>query len=85
VWAADQAEALGADLNTGKGAPWRKKFASDKTQAFARNMGLQPEGHTDLAGRWVCTERAGDLSDRVSVVLGSRRIDPLVKAVRSRG
>lgn len=82
VWAGDLATDLGADLNTSRKASWRKKKASDALVSFARNLGLKPEGHTDLSGLFVCTEKMGDLSDRVSLVVGSNRIDPVVSAVR---
>lgn len=86
VWAGDLAQDLGADLNaTNKTAPWRKKIASEKTQDLARGLGIEPRGHSDLSGLFVCDERAGDLSDRITVVMGTRRIDPQVKAVTKRG
>jgi superfamily II DNA or RNA helicase len=81
VWAADLAMDLGADLNTtDKKAPWRKKLASEKMQNLAKGLGLKVEA--DPMG--FCTERAGALSDRITEVFGSRRIDPIVKAVRQR-
>lgn len=85
VWAAELAESMGADLNTStKGAPWRKKVASEKMQSFARSLGLKVEGGESESGLFICTERAGALSDRITEVMGSRRIDPLVKLVRGR-
>jgi superfamily II DNA or RNA helicase len=86
VWAEDLARELGADLNTtDKKAPWRKKVASAKLATFARGLGLQVEGTTDeTTGVFVPTERMGAVSDRVTVVLGTRRIDPIVKAARTR-
>jgi superfamily II DNA or RNA helicase len=86
VWAAELALDLGADLNTSdRKAPWRKKLASEKMQGLARNLGLKPEGETDIdTGLFVCTERAGALSDRITQVMGTRRIDPIVRAVRNR-
>lgn len=85
VWAGDLAQDLGADLNTtNKAAPWRKKIASDKMAALARGLGIEPKGHTDLSGLFVVDEKAGDLSDRITVVMGSRRIDPQVRMVQGR-
>lgn len=86
VWAGDLAQDLGADLNTtNKTAPWRKKIASDKMANLARGLGLTVKGHSDLSGLFVVDERAGDLSDRITVVMGTRRIDPQVKAVQGKG
>jgi superfamily II DNA or RNA helicase len=84
VWAGDLAEDLGADLNTTRKAPWRKKVASEKLQSLAKSLGLAVEGHHDLSGLFVCTEKAGPLSDRIDAVKGTRRIDPLVKVAKGR-
>jgi superfamily II DNA or RNA helicase len=86
VWAAELAMDLGTDLNkTDKAAPWRKKRPSEKFIRFARAIGVTPEGTTDPeTGLWTCTERQGSLSDRCDIVMGSRRLDPIVKAVRSK-
>jgi len=81
VWAEDIALELGADLNTAsKSAPWRRKRASEGMVSRARLLGLpvQMDG-------LVCTERMGVLSDRITVVEGSRRIDPLVRLVQGKG
>jgi superfamily II DNA or RNA helicase len=85
VWAEDLAYDLGAaTLNTTqKSAPWRKKVASEKMIGLARGLGLAVEGKTQ-AGLFVATEKAGSLSDRITQVVGSRRIDPLVKAVNGK-
>jgi superfamily II DNA or RNA helicase len=84
-WAEDLAVDMGADLNTAsKRAPWRRKPASEKTVSLARTLGLKVAGKNDASGLFVPEERAGDLSDRIALVIGSRRIDPIVKAVRSR-
>jgi superfamily II DNA or RNA helicase len=85
VWAEDLAYELGAaTLNTTqKSAPWRKRVASDKMVGLARGLGLTVEGVTE-AGLFVATEKAGPLSDRITEVMGSRRIDPLVKIVNGR-
>jgi superfamily II DNA or RNA helicase len=85
-WAEDLAVDMGSDLNTAKkNAPWRKKPASEKLVNFARALGIKVATETDPeTGLTRCTERMGDLSDRVTIVTGTRRIDPIVKAVRSR-
>jgi superfamily II DNA or RNA helicase len=85
VWAEDLAYDLGAaTLNTTqKSAPWRKKVASEKMVGLARGLGLKVDGYTE-AGLFVVKERAGDLSDRIKQVVGSRRIDPIVKAVNGK-
>jgi hypothetical protein len=75
VWAEDIALDLGADLNkSNKAAPWRKKKPSEKFKDFASALGLKVG----------LDERQGALSDRVDVVQGSRRLDPIVTKVRSR-
>lgn len=86
VWAEELAYTLGADLNTtGKEAPWRKKLASEKMQYLAKGLGLKVEGSIDVdTGLSVCTERSGALSDRITEVMGNRRIDPIVAVVRAR-
>lgn len=83
VWAEDLALELGADLNTmSKSAPWRRKVASDKMASLARALGLTVQGETIDGGLFKVTERAGVLSDRMTEVMGTRRLDPIVKAVR---
>jgi superfamily II DNA or RNA helicase len=85
VWAQELADELGAELNTSRrDAPWRKKRASEKMQNLARNLGLKPEGESTQEGMFICTEKSGALSDRITEVMGTRRIDPIVRAVRSR-
>ncbi|MFL6145605.1 MAG: DEAD/DEAH box helicase [Labedaea sp.] len=86
VWAAELAMDLGTDLNkTDKAAKWRKKLPSEKFVKFARWKGVKPEGYVDAeTGLFVCTERQGSLSDRLDVLKGSQRIDPVVRAVRNR-
>lgn len=66
-------ELAGDAYNTTSGA-WRKRPPSKGLQAIARKNGVDP----------MLYERAGDLSDAVSVEIASRRIDPLVASVRSR-
>lgn len=72
VWAQDLALVLGADLNTmSRSASWRKRPASEAMRKLALDLGLKvAEG-----------EKGGAVSDRITVVLGSRRIDPLVRAL----
>lgn len=74
VWAEDLAVDMGVDLNTmSKKAPWRKGKPTDRTIRKARYHGIAAvEGET-----------AGQLSDRIGIVLGSGRIDPLVKGMRA--
>lgn len=86
VWAEDLAITLGADLNTtNKKAPWRKKVASEKLVTFARGLNIPVTAvENEDTGLITVTERMGALSDKVTLVLGTRRIDPLVRAVQSR-
>jgi len=77
VWAEDLALDLGADLNTGRKAPWRKKPASESLVSLARGLGLK----VAMDGLKVI-ERQGALSDRIDVVIGSRKLDPIVTKVR---
>lgn len=87
VWAEDLALDLGArSLNTaGRAASWRKKVASESMASLARALGLKVEGTTDPAsGLFTVTEKAGKLSDRIDKVMGSNRIDPLVRGVKGR-
>jgi superfamily II DNA or RNA helicase len=74
VWAEDLATDLGAaSLNTAsKSAPWRKKEASEKMKNMARGLGISlPAG----------VLRAGEVSDLIAKIEGTRRIDPLVRKV----
>jgi superfamily II DNA or RNA helicase len=74
VWAEDLAVDLGTDLNTmDKKASWRKGKPSEKTVALAGTLGISVEG-----------KRAGQVSDEIGVVLASRRLDPLVMALKQR-
>lgn len=85
VWAEELAQDMGEDLQTARrDAPWRKKRASEKMQNLAKNLGLKPEGDHTPEGLFICSEKAGALSDRITQVMGTRRIDPIVKAVRSK-
>lgn len=80
VWAEDLALELGADLNTAnKTAPWRRKRASEAMVSRARRLGLTVE----MDGL-IPRERMGQLSDRMDEVTATRRIDPIVQAVRNR-
>lgn len=75
VWAEDLAVDMGLDtmVLANKRAPWRRRPPSESAVTLARANGIEPEEK----------ENAGKLSDRIGVVLGSRRIDPLVKGMRS--
>ncbi len=76
VWASDLAVDMGADgLQTAaRKAPWRKKPASEKMKNLAKAVGIKTDAPMT----------AGALSDLITTVTGSRRIDPIVNAVRSR-
>jgi len=76
VWAEDLALEMGAaSLNTAsKAAPWRKKPASEALRGFASRLGIQIKQGV----------RAGELSDQITEILGTRRIDPIVRKVRER-
>lgn len=75
-WAEDLATDMGADTMNlaNKSAPWRKRPASEKMLTMARRLGQRFEDG----------EKAGKVSDRITRVLGSRRIDPLVRKVQGR-
>lgn len=75
VWAGDVAAEVGTDLNTvNRSASWRKKLATEKTIRYARTLGISVEDDV----------RSGKLSDQIATVLGTRRIDPVVKAALNR-
>jgi superfamily II DNA or RNA helicase len=57
-----------------KKAPWRKAVASTKMQNLARSLGI-PVSDADTAGK---------VSDRITRIMGTRRIDPLVRKVTGR-
>lgn len=86
VWAEDLAVDMGADTMNlaNKRAPWRRRPASEAMVSMARRLGLKVAGETDAAGIFTPSERAGELSDRITKVMGTRRIDPLVNMVRGR-
>lgn len=85
VWAEDLAVDMGADLNTAdKKAPWRKRVPSEKMLGLARTLGIKIKGHTTDAGLFVPDVRQGELSDEITIVIGTRRIDALVKAVHGK-
>lgn len=79
VWAEDLALELGVDLNTGRKAPWRKKPASEAMVSLARRLGLK----VAMEGLAVI-EKQGPLSDRIDVVIGSRKLDPIVTKVKGK-
>ena len=71
AWAETFAVDLGADpfeTLTKKRAPWRRGKPSPKAEAMALGLGIDPTGM-----------KAGELSDAIDAVHGSRRIDPLAK------
>lgn len=87
VWAEDLAVDMGVDLNTArKNAPWRKKPASLKLINYAKALGVPLTPIMDPASGLVTgvKERMGELSDKVTMVAATRRIDPMVKAVLER-
>lgn len=87
IWAGDLAVDMGTDLNTAKkAAPWRKKPASPKLISFAKGLGIKLTEVRDPASGMVTgvRERMGEVSDRVTIVTGGRRIDPLVERLRQR-
>lgn len=72
AWGEDAAVDLGANPHetyAKKTAPWRKRKPSDDLRALAASLSVKvrPE------------DRAGVVSDRVSSILASRRIDPIVR------
>jgi superfamily II DNA or RNA helicase len=75
VWAEDLAVDMGADtmVLANKRAAWRRGMPTEKTISFAKTLGIEPGEQ----------EKAGALSDRIGVYLGSQRIDPLVQKVRN--
>jgi hypothetical protein len=86
-WAEDLAVDMGVNLNTAKKtAPWRKKPASEKLVTFATRLGIKLTPVVDDASGMPMgvKEKAGEVSDKVTVVLGSQRLDPLVKLVQER-
>lgn len=71
AWGEDLAVDMGADpyeTLTRKAAPWRRKPASDAAKGEA----------TRLRIKFPDTIKAGELSDRISKVKASQRIDPIV-------
>lgn len=73
TWAEEIAADLGADtLNlANKKAPWRRKPASANMVNMARALGIDAS----------TSDTAGKVSDRITKILGTRRIDPLVRKV----
>jgi superfamily II DNA or RNA helicase len=69
AWGESEAEERSA-INTGKGASWRKKKASEAQVNYAARLGQDvPEG-----------ARAGEVGDLISVSLASRKIDRFVRS-----
>ncbi len=68
AWGESEAEERSA-INTGKGASWRKKKASEAQVNFASSLGRTvPEG-----------ARAGEVGDIISQALATRRIDKFAR------
>jgi len=77
TWGEDLAVDMGADpmeTLTKKAAPWRKKPASTQAKGMAQGLGIAFQ--SDI--------KAGELSDRISKVMASRRIDPVASALIER-
>ena len=66
-WAEEVMEEMGGSLGKSK-APWRRTPMSPQQQSMARGMGVQ------IQDTW----RKGELSDAISTVVGTRRIDPVI-------
>lgn len=77
-WAEDVALSLGSspidiDLSNRR-APWRRRPPSEAMQNMALRVGVKLDsGGTPL--------KAGELSDRITTIMASSRIDPLVRSV----
>ena len=87
VWAEDLAVDMGTDLNAAKkSAPWRKKPASEPLRRFAKSLGIKLTEVRDPESGIVLRveERMGAVSDMVNTVVGSNRIDPIVRAVQQK-
>jgi superfamily II DNA or RNA helicase len=86
VWAEDLAVDMGADTMNlaNKKAPWRRKPPSEALIRMARGLGVKLTVTRDAAsGLVTVTDKAGEVSDRVTKIVGSRRIDPLVGKIRA--
>lgn len=87
-WAEDLAQDLGAaTLNTsGKNAPWRKRAPKAGTVAYARALGIEvPSRRDPVSGVEIgYLVDAGKVSDQITKIEGTRRIDPLVRAVKGK-
>jgi hypothetical protein len=87
VWAEDLAVDMGADTMNlaNKRAAWRRKPADayPNQVSMARGLGIKLVTETDPASGLVTVAmRAGEVSDAITRIVGSRRIDPLVQKVR---
>lgn len=74
TWAEDLAVDMGADTMNlaNKRARWRSGLPSEKTVNLAKSLGIKV-GEKDNAGK---------VSDLISKMMGSKRIDPLVRRVQ---
>jgi ATP-dependent helicase IRC3 len=77
IAAEDLAVDMGADTMNlaNKKAKWRSAAPSDKMKGLAMRIGAP----------WDGTENAGKLSDRISKIEATQRIDPLVRKAKARG
>lgn len=74
TWGEDLAVDMGADAGetlTRRAAPWRRRPASEAAKGMARGMGV----------KFPDAIKAGELSDRISKVRASQRIDPVSNAL----
>lgn len=78
TWGEDLAVDMGADpyeTLTRKAAPWRKKPASEAMKGLAAGLGI----------KFSPTIKAGELSDRITKIKASQRIDPVVRVLTGAG
>jgi len=74
TWGEDLAVDMGSDpmeTLTKKAAPWRKKPASSAAKGMAQGLGIA----------FPADIKAGELSDQINKIVGSRRIDPVANAL----
>lgn len=84
--AEDEAQERGGDLGrllADKGRAWRKAVPSAELQEYARRMGLEKELSRILAER--AGGKAGRLSDLITTVQATRRLEPVVEKIIERG
>lgn len=84
--AEDEAQDRGGDLGrllADKGRAWRKVVPSEELKEYARRMGLGRELDRILAER--AGGKAGRLSDLITKVQATRRLEPVVEKIIERG